>query len=74
MKYLISTILLWMSLALHAQVGRIFTTDDMLCNSYVNEIFQDRDGFIWIATRNGLMRYDGYQFKTFKKGINDSGV
>lgn len=74
MKYLVSTILLWMSLSLHAQVGRIFTTDDMLCNSYVNEIFQDRDGFIWIATRNGLMRYDGYQFKTFKKGINDSGI
>ena len=67
MKYLVSTILLLMSLSLHAQVGRIFTTDDMLCNSYVNEIFQDRDGFIWVATRNGLNRYDGYQFQTLKK-------
>ncbi len=29
-------------------------------------IIQDRKGFIWIGTKNGLNRYDGYQFQEFK--------
>jgi signal transduction histidine kinase/ligand-binding sensor domain-containing protein/DNA-binding response OmpR family regulator len=27
----------------------------------------DYDGFIWVATRNGLNKYDGYKFHTLKK-------
>ncbi len=27
---------------------------------------QDRDGFLWIGTQGGLVRYDGYQFRAFK--------
>jgi len=30
-----------------------------LSNSFVTDIFNDRDGFLWIANRNGLYRYDG---------------
>ena len=29
-------------------------------------MLQDRRGFIWIGTYNGLNRYDGYRFKTYK--------
>ncbi len=36
-----------------------------LGNSYVLKVIQDRQGFIWVATQNGLYRYDGYQFKAF---------
>jgi len=32
----------------------------------VNTIFQDSQDFIWIGTQDGLNRYDGYHFKTFK--------
>ncbi|RYF85998.1 MAG: hypothetical protein EON98_04970, partial [Chitinophagaceae bacterium] len=35
-----------------------------------NETFsvaQDATGFLWVATNNGLQRFDGLQFKTFKK-------
>ena len=31
--------------------------------------YQDNDGFIWVSTRNGLNRYDGYNFKVFRKGM-----
>ncbi|MEO6290240.1 MAG: two-component regulator propeller domain-containing protein, partial [Ginsengibacter sp.] len=36
-----------------------------LSQGMVFDIIQDRDGFIWVATKNGLNRYDGYEFKVF---------
>lgn len=38
----------------------------------VNCIFQDSRGFMWIATRNGLNRYDGYRFITYRYDDKDS--
>ncbi len=37
-----------------------------LSQSCVYSIVQDRQGFIWMATQDGLNRYDGIQFKTFR--------
>jgi ligand-binding sensor domain-containing protein len=34
--------------------------------SSVRVIFQDSRGFLWFGTEDGLNRYDGYTFKTFK--------
>ena len=50
------------------QYGRLFTSDSELSSSLVNQIYQDRKGFIWIATYNGLDRYDGNNFQTFQVG------
>ncbi|MBS1744154.1 MAG: helix-turn-helix domain-containing protein [Bacteroidetes bacterium] len=36
-----------------------------LSQGMVFDIMQDKDGFIWVATKNGLNRYDGYDFKVF---------
>ena len=36
-----------------------------LSNNYITEIFQDRTGFMWFGTFDGLNRYDGYQFKIY---------
>ena len=47
------------------QYGRLFTSDSDLSSSLVNQIYQDRKGFIWIATYNGLDRYDGNVFQSF---------
>lgn len=33
---------------------------------YVSGLVQDKAGFIWVATRDGLARYDGRQFKVFR--------
>jgi ligand-binding sensor domain-containing protein/serine phosphatase RsbU (regulator of sigma subunit) len=43
---------------------------DGLSNSQVWDVIQDKYGFLWIATADGLNRYDGYSFKIYK---NDPG-
>ena len=50
---------------LKAQRARLYTTDNDLPNSQVNDIYQDSRGFIWISTENGLARFDGRDFLTF---------
>ena len=30
-------------------------------------IIQDRQGFLWLGASDGLVRYDGYRFRTFKQ-------
>jgi signal transduction histidine kinase/DNA-binding response OmpR family regulator/ligand-binding sensor domain-containing protein len=50
-----------------------FSTEQGLSHREVFSIFQDRDGMIWLGTRNGLNRFDGYHFKHFlgkKNGID----
>jgi PAS domain S-box-containing protein len=40
----------------------------------VTSFAQDKQGFLWIATFNGLNRYDGAHFKTFPQRSADSGL
>src|SRR5580692_145062 len=39
-----------------------FTTEDGLGSNVINDILQARDGFLWIATSEGLTRFDGQHF------------
>ncbi|WP_165917239.1 ligand-binding sensor domain-containing protein [Flaviaesturariibacter aridisoli] len=41
-----------------------FTTAQGLASNFVYSVVQDGDGFIWLATQNGLQRYDGNRFLT----------
>lgn len=66
-KYYLWILVCLFSVTCKAQVGKLYTADNQLSNSFVNQVFQDKDGFMWIATRNGINRYDGYQFKTYRK-------
>ncbi len=49
------------------------TTNDGLSQGYVVAILQDRRGFMWFATRDGLNRYDGNAFVVYKNNPKDSG-
>src|ERR1035438_8995152 len=42
-----------------------YLQDSGLTNLAVNTINQDRDGFLWVATDNGLFRYNGRRFRRF---------
>lgn len=44
---------------------RHITLEDGLAQSSVQAIIQDRQGYMWFGTEDGLQRYDGYDFLTF---------
>jgi diguanylate cyclase (GGDEF)-like protein len=44
---------------------RSFGVADGLNNLAVRRIYQDRVGFIWVSTENGIFRYDGERFEAF---------
>lgn len=51
-----------------------YSTDEGLPQSFISSMVQDKDGFLWIATRDGLARYDGRQFRTFRPPAADSSL
>jgi ligand-binding sensor domain-containing protein len=53
-----------------------YDTKDGLPSSTVYDISQDKNGFVWFATENGLSRFDGKNFKTFttKDGLPDNSI
>lgn len=44
---------------------KYLTTADGLAHNRVTRIFQDRKGFLWFATWEGLSRFDGYNFVNY---------
>lgn len=48
------------------------TTQEGLPHNNVINIIQDRYGFMWFSTKNGLCRYDGYDFTLFQQGIDST--
>jgi signal transduction histidine kinase/ligand-binding sensor domain-containing protein/DNA-binding response OmpR family regulator len=48
------------------------STNNGLSQSNVTCILQDRTGFLWFGTQNGLNRYDGYQFTVYRNDPKDS--
>src|SRR5262245_17594487 len=51
---------------------RQLTPDQGLSSSLVQAILQDSRGFIWLGTKKGLDRYDGYTFSVYRHRVDDS--
>lgn len=49
-----------------------YTVSDGLSGNATTDIIQDKKGFIWVASRNGLNRFDGNSFKIFRSKEEDS--
>ncbi|MBP5625902.1 MAG: response regulator [Bacteroidales bacterium] len=65
---LIPILALWaFALPLAGQTARLYSPDNGLPNTQVNQICQDRSGIIWICTEGGLIRFDGVDFETFRR-------
>ena len=74
-RYNLLLILSLLSVSLKAQ--RILEFDklslqDGFSSSRANDIIQDKNGYIWIGTWNGLNRYDGYEVKEYIPDFRDS--
>src|SRR5690606_28969519 len=46
---------------------RHYSVENGLSHNCVTSVYQDNTGFLWIGTKDGLNRFDGYSFKTFRK-------
>jgi len=52
---------------------RHFQVENGLSNNAVICSLQDKKGFLWFGTKDGLDRFDGYSFKIFRSDPDDSG-
>jgi ligand-binding sensor domain-containing protein/serine phosphatase RsbU (regulator of sigma subunit) len=68
--------LLFLVSAATAQFARFrhLTMEDGLTHNYVGAFAQDKKGFLWICTPDGLNRYDGNNITTFKASLTDSNT
>lgn len=48
-----------------------FTTKDGLSQGFVRSIIQDKEGYMWFATKDGLNKYDGYQVTVYRNNPKD---
>lgn len=51
-----------------------FKVEDGLPQSFISDVVQDADGFIWLSTFDGIARYDGRAFRIFRQSWNDSST
>ncbi len=69
-------LIVWNSQEIHAQDEKLqfehLTIEDGLSHNYVMSMIQDRKGYLWFGTSNGLDKYDGYQFTHYKFDPNDT--
>jgi len=47
-------------------VEKNFTVNDGLSQNFIFSIIQDRKGYLWIGTQDGLNRFDGFEFTVYK--------
>jgi signal transduction histidine kinase/DNA-binding response OmpR family regulator/ligand-binding sensor domain-containing protein len=58
----------WSAMTGYAQTPALYESVSIaqgLSQGMIFDILQDKEGFLWVATKNGLNRYDGYHFKVF---------
>ena len=70
-KILLTIIAVFLSSSASAQMGQFFNPDKQLSSSFVTQVYIDSEGFLWASTRDGINRYDGYQFRVIRRE-NDS--
>lgn len=71
-RNILTILLLWFVVTgTTAQTYRLFTTGNGLTTSLVNCVLEDKYGQIWIATEDGLNRFDGVKISSYKQKEGD---
>lgn len=76
-RYLIIVCLLVSVVTLAAEPRlrfRHFSIEEGLSQKRISDILQDKRGFVWISSWNGLSRFDGYSFVNYKKSADQSNT
>lgn len=60
--------------SLYSQKFERFSNNEGFNQNTINTIEHDLYGFLWYGTPNGLIRYDGYEFKTYTTQSNSNGT
>jgi len=55
------------STSLHSEVLTTWTTEQGLPQNFITSLAQTSDGFLWVGTMNGLVRFDGLHFRGFSQ-------
>ncbi len=69
---LIMFILISMQSILYSQNFQNINSKQGISQNSGNAITQDKNGFIWVGTQDGLNKYDGYKFTVYKNKLADS--
>jgi signal transduction histidine kinase/ligand-binding sensor domain-containing protein/DNA-binding response OmpR family regulator len=72
--FIIGLVIMLFTQQFYAQNFERFSNNEGFNQNTVNAIAQDKYGFLWYATPNGLIRYDGYEFKTFTTQTKGEGA
>src|SRR5690606_33718003 len=74
-RILLTSILVLLCLAVTAQPKQYsfmhHGTSEGLSSHEVYSIVQDSEGYMWIGTNNGLQRFDGIRYRSFRANKND---
>ena len=55
---------------LHQMVHRTWQSEQGLPQNTILAIVQDRSGFLWLGTQDGLVRFDGFEFKVWNRSTS----
>lgn len=70
------TLMIWLLLCnnffAQSMIFNNLSTENGLSNNKIRDVIQDKTGFIWLATEDGLNRFDGYEFKVYRHIPGDS--
>ena len=77
-KFVAFTLISFLHLTIYSQTPSYYhyTSSEGLASSTIYDLIQDRTGFIWFATSNGISKFDGKHFTTLRTndGLNSNSV
>jgi signal transduction histidine kinase/ligand-binding sensor domain-containing protein/DNA-binding response OmpR family regulator len=71
-KQLFIYLIFFITLTSNAQEIKVFTKTQGLSNQWISSIYQDNNHFFWIATQNGLNKFDGFNTKVYQNNFFNS--